>query len=182
MNRVVVSQTAAGLASYLLDSGLAGGRLGRSSTPGNSDVFARDTAEIMAGAGLKPGSPTACCPPWWPLASALLLRAGSRRRTIITRQRLQGVPRGRVPDRAARRRRHRVTDRRDFPASARRGTPVDDYPDVATSSLPLVSRGVLGAGGRSPGSELDLYAAAWSRCSGRRAGGCCQRLPCQRRR
>jgi phosphomannomutase len=52
MNRVVVSQAAAGLAAYLLDSGLAGGRviIGFDARYG-SDVFARDTAEIMAGAG-----------------------------------------------------------------------------------------------------------------------------------
>jgi phosphomannomutase len=55
MNRVVVSQTAAGLATYLLDSGLAGGPvLVGYDARHNSDVFARDTAEIMAGAGFKP--------------------------------------------------------------------------------------------------------------------------------
>jgi phosphomannomutase len=51
---VVVSRAAAGLAGYLHDQGLSG-------TPvvigfdarHNSDVFARDTAEIMAGAGLE---------------------------------------------------------------------------------------------------------------------------------
>jgi phosphomannomutase len=54
MNRVVVSRAAAGLAQYLVDTGQAG-------TPvvigfdarHNSDVFARDTAQIMAGAGLR---------------------------------------------------------------------------------------------------------------------------------
>ncbi|TQM63434.1 phospho-sugar mutase [Klugiella xanthotipulae] len=60
MNRVLVSQAAAGCAAYLLAQAAA--------TPGshpqpsvvigfdgrkNSDVFARDTAEIMAGAGLR---------------------------------------------------------------------------------------------------------------------------------
>ena len=52
MNRVVVGQAAAGLATYLLDQGLAGGRVivGFDARHG-SDVFARDTAEIMAGAG-----------------------------------------------------------------------------------------------------------------------------------
>ncbi len=58
MNRVVVSQTSAGFAAYLLERAAQGG----ASTPPsivigydgriNSDVFARDTAEIMAGAGL----------------------------------------------------------------------------------------------------------------------------------
>ncbi len=54
MNRVVVSRAAAGLAQYLLDQGEGG-------TPvvigfdarHNSDVFARDTAEILAGAGFR---------------------------------------------------------------------------------------------------------------------------------
>ena len=52
MNRVVVGQTAAALATYLLDHGLAGGRviIGFDARR-NSDVFARDTAEIMSGAG-----------------------------------------------------------------------------------------------------------------------------------
>jgi phosphomannomutase len=52
MNRVVVGQAAAALATYLLDQGLAGGRviIGFDARH-SSDVFARDTAEIMAGAG-----------------------------------------------------------------------------------------------------------------------------------
>ena len=54
MNRVVVSQTAAALAGYLVDHGLAGGKviIGFDARR-NSDVFARDTAEIMAGAGFR---------------------------------------------------------------------------------------------------------------------------------
>ena len=54
MNRVVVGQAAAGLAAYLLDHGLAGGRvLVGFDARHNSDVFAADTAEIMAGAGFS---------------------------------------------------------------------------------------------------------------------------------
>ncbi len=59
MNRVVVSQTSAGFAAYLLQRAAHG----EASNPPsivigydgrvNSDVFARDTAEIMAGAGLQ---------------------------------------------------------------------------------------------------------------------------------
>lgn len=59
MNRVVVSQTSAGFATYLLDRASRGG----TDTPPsivigydgrvNSDVFARDTAEVMAGAGVR---------------------------------------------------------------------------------------------------------------------------------
>ena len=54
MNRVVVGQTAAGLASYLLDHHLAGGKviIGFDARH-NSDVFAQDTAEIMAAAGFQ---------------------------------------------------------------------------------------------------------------------------------
>ncbi len=54
MNRVVVGQAAAGLATYLLDQGRAGGRvLVGYDARHNSEVFARDTAEIMAGAGFE---------------------------------------------------------------------------------------------------------------------------------
>lgn len=55
MNRVVVSQAAAGLARYLLASGHQGGRviIGYDARY-NSAAFARDTAEILAGAGLMP--------------------------------------------------------------------------------------------------------------------------------
>ena len=55
MNRVVVSQAAAGLAAYLVDRGFAGERVvvGYDARY-NSDVFATDTAEILAGAGLLP--------------------------------------------------------------------------------------------------------------------------------
>jgi phosphomannomutase len=54
MNRVVVTRAAAGLAAYLL----AGGHAGQPVVIGfdartNSDVFARDTAEVMVGAGLR---------------------------------------------------------------------------------------------------------------------------------
>jgi phosphomannomutase len=63
MNRVVVGQAAAGLAGYLLDQGLAGGRviIGYDARH-KSSAFAEDTAEIMAGAGfdaLLTASPTA---------------------------------------------------------------------------------------------------------------------------
>lgn len=53
MNRVLVAQAAAGLAAYLKEydkvPSIVLGYDGRK----NSDVFARDTAEIMAGAGIK---------------------------------------------------------------------------------------------------------------------------------
>jgi phosphomannomutase len=54
MNRVIVGQAAAALAGYLLDHGLAGGKviIGFDARR-NSDVFARDTAEIISGAGFQ---------------------------------------------------------------------------------------------------------------------------------
>jgi phosphomannomutase len=54
MNRVVVTRAAAGLAAYLRDTGHGGGSvvIGFDARH-NSDVFARDTAEIMTGAGFK---------------------------------------------------------------------------------------------------------------------------------
>ena len=54
MNRVVVTRAAAGLAAYLNDTGHRGGSvvIGFDARH-NSDVFARDTAEVMTGAGLK---------------------------------------------------------------------------------------------------------------------------------
>ncbi|MDQ7993804.1 MAG: phospho-sugar mutase [Propionicimonas sp.] len=55
MNRVVVSRAAAGLGRYLVGRGHAGGTVvvGYDARH-NSDVFARDTAEILAAAGLVP--------------------------------------------------------------------------------------------------------------------------------
>ena len=54
MNRVVVTRAAAGLAAYLEHTGHSGGSvvIGFDARH-NSDVFARDTAEIMTGAGFK---------------------------------------------------------------------------------------------------------------------------------
>ncbi|WP_127792873.1 phospho-sugar mutase [Agromyces sp. LHK192] len=56
MNRVLVSQAAAGLAAYLLEHAAPGGVpsvvIGYDGRK-NSDVFARDSAELMAGAGVR---------------------------------------------------------------------------------------------------------------------------------
>jgi phosphomannomutase len=54
MNRVVVSQAAAGFAAWLKSNGLDGGKvlIGYDARH-NSDIFARDTAEIMAAAGFE---------------------------------------------------------------------------------------------------------------------------------
>ena len=72
MNRVVVTRAAAGLAAYLKDTGHAGGSvvIGFDARH-NSDVFARDTAEIMTGAGLKAlVMPRPLPTPCWPSPSA----------------------------------------------------------------------------------------------------------------
>ena len=54
MNRVVVTRAAAGLAAYLRDTGHAGGSVVVGfDARHNSDVFARDTAEVMTGAGFR---------------------------------------------------------------------------------------------------------------------------------
>ena len=55
MNRVVVIRAAAGLAAYLKEQGVARDAavvIGYDARH-NSDVFARDTAEVMTGAGLR---------------------------------------------------------------------------------------------------------------------------------
>jgi phosphomannomutase len=55
MNRVVVTRAAAGLAAYLLDQGASRGDavvIGYDARH-NSDVFARDTAEVVTGASLR---------------------------------------------------------------------------------------------------------------------------------
>ena len=51
MNRVVVTRAAAGLASYLREQGASGGVVIGYDARHNSEVFARDTAEVMTGAG-----------------------------------------------------------------------------------------------------------------------------------
>ncbi|GAB7006062.1 phospho-sugar mutase [Nocardioides sp. AN3] len=51
MNRVVVTRAAAGLAAYLREAGATGPVVIGYDARHNSDVFARDTAEVMTGAG-----------------------------------------------------------------------------------------------------------------------------------
>ncbi|MFA6574663.1 MAG: phospho-sugar mutase, partial [Nocardioides sp.] len=52
MNRVVVLRAAAGLAAYLREQGTVGPVVIGYDARHNSDVFARDTAEVMTGAGM----------------------------------------------------------------------------------------------------------------------------------
>ena len=82
----------------------------------NSDVFARDTAEVMTGAGLKalraaPAAAHAAAGLRDPRARLRRRRDGDRQPQPAAGQRLQGLPRRRQPDRAAGRRRDRRPDR-----------------------------------------------------------------------
>ncbi|MBC9733635.1 phospho-sugar mutase [Nocardioides marmotae] len=52
MNRVVVTRAAAGLAAYLRDTGATGPVVIGYDARHDSDVYARDTAEVMTGAGI----------------------------------------------------------------------------------------------------------------------------------
>lgn len=52
MNRVIVAQAASGLAAYLLEHGSAPSVVVGYDARHNSEIFARDTAEIMEGAGV----------------------------------------------------------------------------------------------------------------------------------
>ena len=109
MNRLVVQQAAAGLARYLLDTdprarqrGVAIGYDARR----KSDVFAADTARVMA----APWDQGDAVRSEGAHASAGVVDHRARRRSRrggdgvaqpARRQRLQGVPRRRCPDRAA---------------------------------------------------------------------------------
>ena len=120
MNRLVIRQAAAGLANYLMASDPRAAERGvviGYDVRRKSDLFAQDTAQVMAAAGIRamllPGSAADAG------AGVVDHRARRRRRgdgdrvaQPAGRQRLQGVPRRRRPDRAAPRRRHRRGDRR----------------------------------------------------------------------
>ena len=132
MNRVVVIRAAAGLAAYLHEQGETGPVVVGFDARHRSDDFARDTAEVMSGAGFKA----------WvlprPLPTPVLAfairelgcvgrRDGHREPQPAPGQRLQGLPRRRQPDRAAGRRRDRGPDRR-----GRRGARRAPRPAAAT--------------------------------------------------
>ena len=71
MNRVVVLRAAAGLAAHLHDQGARGPVVIGYDARHGSEVFARDTAEVMTGAGLTAYScPDPCPRPCWPSPSA----------------------------------------------------------------------------------------------------------------
>ena len=100
MNRVVVIRAAAGLAAYLKDQGAerhASVVIGYDARH-NSDVFARDTADVMTGAGLQALLLPRPLPT--PLLAFAIRRArlcrgrdGDREPQPAARQRLQGLSR-----------------------------------------------------------------------------------------
>ncbi len=119
MNRLVVRQAAAGLGTYLLDNDSGGSRRRRGVSSAydarrKSDVFA---ARHRPRASPQLGIPVRCCSTRWcrrrcsPGRSPRWTAVGGGRRHRVAqparRQRLQGVPRRRRPDRATARHRHR---------------------------------------------------------------------------
>ena len=125
MNRVVVIRAAAGLAAYLLDQGHRGGTVvvGYDARH-NSDVFAEDTAAVMVGAGLQAvllprPLPTPVLAYAIRVARLRRRRDGHRVAQPAAGQRLQGLPRRRQPDRAARGRRDLGAHRRGRPPRRR---------------------------------------------------------------
>ena len=116
MNRVLVAQAAAGLAAYLLTRASRHPDASSSATTAahNSEVFARDTAELMPGAGVRAILLPALLPT--PVlafavrhlgasAGVMVTAATTRRPTTATRS--TWAARRRLADRAARGRRHR---------------------------------------------------------------------------
>ena len=156
MNRVVVIRAAAGLAAYLLDQGAdrAGTVVIGYDARHNSDVFARDTAEVMTGAGLQAlrAAAAAADPAAGvrdPRARLRGRRDGDREPQPAAGQRLQGLPRRRQPDRAAGRRgdRRRGSRRSARWPTCRAATPAADA-RRGRSSTPTSTR-VAGAGRRT---------------------------------
>ena len=153
MNRVVVRQAAAGLARWLPApaSTVVIGFDARH----RSDVFAGDSARVLAAAGRR----ALLFPAVVPDAGAGLRRAPPRRRCRghvhgqpqpAARQRLQGLPRRRRPDHPAGRRRDRGRHRRG-PAAGPIELAADDDPG---------DRAGRRRGGRRP-TSTHVVGAAW---------------------
>ncbi|MFT4262508.1 MAG: phospho-sugar mutase [Nocardioides sp.] len=82
MNRVVVIRAAAGLAAYLLERGATGPVVIGYDARYNSDVFARDTAEVMTGAGLEALTLPRAMPT--PVLAGSILRLGASAGVMVT--------------------------------------------------------------------------------------------------
>jgi phosphomannomutase len=82
MNRVVVLRAAAGLAAYLRDTGATGPVVIGYDARHNSDVFARDTAEVMTGAGLEALTLPRAMPT--PVLAASILALGASAGVMVT--------------------------------------------------------------------------------------------------
>lgn len=82
MNRVVVIRAAAGLAAYLREIGATGPVVIGYDARHNSDVFARDTAEVMTGAGLEALTLPRALPT--PVLAASILAVGASAGVMVT--------------------------------------------------------------------------------------------------
>ena len=171
MNRVVVIRAAAGLAAYLHEQGATGPVVVGYDARHRSDDFARDTAEVMTGAGFKVWVlprplPDAGAGVRDPRARLRGRGDGHREPQPAAGQRLQGLPRRRQPDRAAGGRRDRGPDRgggragrtsRAAPAgrcsastsSTATSTPSPSSPQDGPRDLDLVYTPLHGVGGAS---------------------------------
>ena len=175
MNRVVVIRAAAGLATYLSSRGGRGVVIGYDARH-KSDVFARDTAEVMRGAGLE-----ACVLPAPAADPGARVRDPSSRRRCrrdghrvaqpATGQRLQGLPRRR------RRRSCRRPTPRSPPRSRRSGrsrrcrAPTDGRRWATTCSTPTSP----GSAGCSIPARRATCASPTHRCTAWAATSCSPR-------
>ncbi len=82
MNRVVVLRAAAGLAAYLRDTGATGPVVIGYDARHNSDVFARDTAAVMTGAGIAALTLPRAMPT--PVLAASILALGASAGVMVT--------------------------------------------------------------------------------------------------
>ncbi|UDY24421.1 phospho-sugar mutase [Nocardioides sp. Kera G14] len=82
MNRVVVLRAAAGLAAYLREQGATGPVVIGYDARHNSDVFARDTAEVMTGAGIPALTLPRAMPT--PVLASAILKLGASAGVMVT--------------------------------------------------------------------------------------------------
>ena len=150
----------------------------------NSDVFARDTAEVMTGAGLtRAGAAAAAAHPAAgvrdPRARLRRRRDGDREPQPAAGQRLQGLPRRRQPDRAAGRRRDRGAHRR-----GRARWPTSPAATPARCSTRTSSTATSTPSPAWPATARATCGSSTRRCTASAARRCCRcsRPPASRRR